>query len=122
MGKEQHSPVRAMHMLQGVSRAMHRLHGHRTCSYLDDSRCTRPCVRAMHVLQGRSQSHAQASGAPILQLTWNQPQRSDDKLLLACRTSHWICMYEASPFEAQQAAQSGPSSGRQAVMDHTASQ
>ena len=101
---------------------MHRLQAHQTCSYHDCNRFTRSCVRAMDVLQGSSQSHAQASGAPFLQLSWNQPQRSDDKLLLACRTSHWICVYEASPLEAQQAAQSGPSLGRQAVMDHTALQ
>ena len=46
-------------------------------------------------MQGVSQSQAPASGLPILQLAWNSPVRCSDQLLLACRTSHWLCMYEA---------------------------
>ena len=48
-----------------------------------------------HVMQGSSQSQAPASGLPILQLAWNSPKHSSDPLLLACRTSYWLCIYEA---------------------------
>ena len=48
-----------------------------------------------HVMQGVSQSQVPASGLPIQQLAWNSPKRSSDQLLLACRTSHWLCIYAA---------------------------
>lgn len=48
-----------------------------------------------HVMQGISQSQVPASGLPILQLAWTSPKRSNDQLLLACRTSYWLCIYEA---------------------------
>ena len=48
-----------------------------------------------HVMQGSRQSQAPASGLPILQLAWNSPKHSSDPLLLACRTSCWLCIYEA---------------------------
>ena len=54
------------------------------------------------LLQGKKQSSTQAAGSQILQLSWNQPVRSQDRPLLACRASHWICVYEVSATGAEE--------------------